>query len=182
MQNQRRTPAGDTRSQACEGCHKRVGEDKTGPLRPGPHPLDPPLPSPTRPAGRGGGRSATVRLRGLTPQSLRATFPGMPLQRPAQTRISLPLEEIESLCRKWRIRELSLFGSVLRDDFHPGSDVDVLVNFEPEAHWSLFDFIDLQDELEGLLQRKVDVVSERGLRNPFRRREIQGTRQVVYAA
>lgn len=108
--------------------------------------------------------------------------PGMSAQRPAQSRIPLPLEEIESLCRKWRIRELSLFGSVLRDDFHPGSDIDVLVQFEPEAHWSLFDFIDLQDELEGLLQRKVDVVSERGLRNPFRRREILGTRQVVYAA
>jgi predicted nucleotidyltransferase len=108
--------------------------------------------------------------------------PGMPVQRPAQLRIPLPLEEIESLCRKWRIRELSLFGSVLRDDFHPGSDVDVLVAFEPEAHWSLFDFVDLQDEMEGLFHRKVDVVSERGLRNPFRRREILGTRQVVYAA
>jgi predicted nucleotidyltransferase len=106
----------------------------------------------------------------------------MSIRRPAQSRIPLPLKEIESLCRKWRIRELSLFGSVLRDDFRPGSDVDVLVTFEPDAHWSLFDFIDLQDELAGLLQRRVDVVSERGLRNPFRRKEILGTRQVVYAA
>jgi uncharacterized protein len=106
----------------------------------------------------------------------------MPVQSPAQSRIPLPLDEIESLCRKWRIRELSLFGSVLRDDFHPGSDVDLLVQFEPEAHWSLFDFVDLQDELADLLQRRVDVVSERGLRNPFRRREILRTRQVVYAA
>ncbi len=106
----------------------------------------------------------------------------MPIRSPAQSRISLPLEGIESLCRKWKIRELSLFGSVLRNDFKPGSDVDVLVTFEPDAHWSLFDFIDLQDELAALLRRKVDVVSERGLRNPFRRREILGTRQVVYAA
>ncbi|MES1243184.1 MAG: nucleotidyltransferase family protein [Acidobacteriota bacterium] len=106
----------------------------------------------------------------------------MSVRRPAQSRIPLPLAEIESLCRKWRIRELSLFGSVLRDDFSPGSDVDILVVFEPDAHWSLFDFIDLQDELAAVLRRKVDVVSERGLRNPFRRREILGTRQVVYAA
>jgi len=106
----------------------------------------------------------------------------MPIQRLALSRIPLPLEEIESLCRKWGIRELSLFGSVLRDDFRPNSDVDILVEFEPQTHWSLFDFIDLQDELAVLLQRRVDVVSERGLRNPFRRREILGTRQVVYAA
>lgn len=106
----------------------------------------------------------------------------MSVQRPVQSRIPLPLEEIESLCRRWRIRELSLFGSVLRDDFRPGSDVDILVAFEPDAHWSLFDFIDLQDELSALFHRKVDVVSERGLRNPFRRREILETRQVVYAA
>ena len=106
----------------------------------------------------------------------------MSVRRPAQSRIPLPLEEIESLCRKWQIHELSLFGSVLRDDFNLGSDVDILVAFEPDARWSLFDFVDLQDELAALLRRKVDVVSERGLRNPFRRREILGTRQVVYAA
>ncbi|HYN23315.1 MAG TPA: nucleotidyltransferase family protein [Thermoanaerobaculia bacterium] len=99
-----------------------------------------------------------------------------------KSRIPLPLDAIESFCRKWRIQELSLFGSVLRDDFRPESDVDVLVTFQPEAHWSLFDFVDLQDELAELLQRKVDIVSTRGLRNPFRRREILGTRQVVYAA
>ncbi len=106
----------------------------------------------------------------------------MSARNPAQTRIRLPLDAIESFCRKWQIREMSLFGSVLRDDFTPESDVDVLVKFEPEAHWSLWDFIDLRDELSRLFQREVDVVSERGLRNPFRRREILGSRQVVYAA
>lgn len=106
----------------------------------------------------------------------------MSARNPAQTHIRLPLEAIESFCRKWQIREMSLFGSVLRDDFTPESDVDVLVTFEPEARWSLWDFIDLRDELSRLLQREVDVVSERGLRNPFRRREILGSRQVVYAA
>ena len=106
----------------------------------------------------------------------------MSLRNPAQTRIRLPLDAIESFCRKWQIRELSLFGSVLRDDFTPESDIDILVAFESEARWSLWDFIDLRDELSRLLQREVDVVSERGLRNPFRRHEILGSRQVVYAA
>ena len=106
----------------------------------------------------------------------------MSVRNPAPTRIRLPLDSIESFCQKWQIRELSFFGSVLRDDFTPESDVDVLVTFEPEAHWSLWDFIDLRDELSSLLQREVDVVSERGLRNPFRRQEILGSRQVVYAA
>lgn len=106
----------------------------------------------------------------------------MPARNPAQARIRLPLERIESFCRKWQIREMSLFGSVLRDDFSPESDIDVLITFEPEARWSLFDFVDLRDELSKLLQREVDVVSERGLRNPFRRHEILSSRQVVYAA
>jgi len=106
----------------------------------------------------------------------------MSVRNPAQARIRLPLDSIESFCRKWQIREMSLFGSVLRDDFTPDSDVDVLVTFEPKAHWSLWDFIDLRDELSQLFQREVDVVSERGLRNPFRRHEILGSRQVVYAA
>lgn len=106
----------------------------------------------------------------------------MSVRNPAQARIRLPLSAIERFCRKWQIREMSLFGSVLREDFTPESDIDILVAFEPEARWSLWDFIDLRDELSGLLQREVDVVSERGLRNPFRRHEILGSRQVVYAA
>ena len=106
----------------------------------------------------------------------------MSARNPPQARIRVPLDAIESFCRRWQIREMSLFGSVLRDDFRPESDVDILVTFEPEAHWSLWDFIDLRDELSRLFQREVDVVSERGLRNPFRRHEILGSRQVVYAA
>ena len=106
----------------------------------------------------------------------------MSARNPPQARNRVPLDAIESFCRRWQIREMSLFGSVLRDDFRPESDVDILVTFEPEAHWSLWDFIDLRDELSRLFQREVDVVSERGLRNPFRRHEILGSRQVVYAA
>jgi predicted nucleotidyltransferase len=100
----------------------------------------------------------------------------------SQSRISLPDQEIQSFCRKWEVQELALFGSVLRDDFSLDSDVDVLVTFQPEARRSLFDLIEMKDELEALLHRKVDLVSRGGLRNPFRRREILGTREIVYAA
>jgi predicted nucleotidyltransferase len=100
----------------------------------------------------------------------------------SQSRILLSAQEIEAFCHKWEVQELALFGSVLRDDFSMDSDVDVLVTFDPEARRSLFDLIEMQDELEALLHRKVDLVSRGGLRNPFRRREILGTREVVYAA
>lgn len=101
---------------------------------------------------------------------------------PSRARILLPLPDLETFCRKWRVRELALFGSVLRDDFSPESDVDVLVTFSPEAPWSLWDVIRMQEELEGLLGRKVDLVEKEAIRNPFRRREILGSQRVVYAA
>jgi len=103
-------------------------------------------------------------------------------QVPPQVHLPVPPGRISAFCRKWRIKELALFGSVLRDDFSPASDVDVLVSFSPEAHVSLFDFVEMREELEGIFQRKVDLVSEGGLRNPFRRHEILSSRQVVYAA
>ena len=106
----------------------------------------------------------------------------MRAQTPPQARIPLPLEEIEAFCHRWQIEEMAFFGSVLREDFTPESDVDVLVTFSPEARWSLFDFVEMQEELAALLGRKVDLVSKGGLRNPFRRHEILRTRQVVYAA
>ncbi|HKI03416.1 MAG TPA: nucleotidyltransferase family protein [Thermoanaerobaculia bacterium] len=106
----------------------------------------------------------------------------MTLQSPPHVHVPLPLEAISAFCRKWQVEELSLFGSVLRDDFLPESDVDVLVAFIPGARVSLFDFVEMQEELERIFQRKVDLVSKGGLRNPFRRHEILNTRQLVYAA
>ena len=94
--------------------------------------------------------------------------------------VEIPQEKLTSFCRKWRIAELALFGSVLRRDFRWDSDVDVLVTFEEGAPHSLFDFIDMQQELENLLGRKVDVVEKKGLRNPFRRSEILRTRRVIF--
>ena len=96
--------------------------------------------------------------------------------------IEIPRERIIEFCRNWRITEFALFGSVLRPDFRPDSDIDVLITFDPQAPWSLWDLDDLSDELGRLLGRKVDVVSKRALKNPFRRHEILTTRRVIYAA
>jgi uncharacterized protein len=96
--------------------------------------------------------------------------------------IPIDREEVAAFCRKWQIKEFSLFGSVLRDDFRPDSDVDVLVEFSPDHPWSLFEILDLEEELAAMFNRKIDLVMKGGLRNPFRREEILRTRQVVYAA
>jgi predicted nucleotidyltransferase len=100
----------------------------------------------------------------------------------AQPRIDIPSDRIAEFCRKWRIAEFSLFGSILRDDFRPDSDVDVLVSFDPQAEWDLFDLVDMRDELMAMFGRDVDLVEKEGLRNPFRRRNILCTREVIYAA
>ena len=76
---------------------------------------------------------------------------------------------------------MSLFGSVLRDDFKPDSDIDVLVTFSSEAQWSLWDFPQMQDELKAIFGREVDIVEKDALKNPFRRHSILTTRQIVYA-
>lgn len=100
----------------------------------------------------------------------------------ARPRIPIDHKRIAEFCRRWRISEFALFGSVLRDDFRPDSDVDVLVSFEQEAPWSLFDFVDMAEELKTLFGRNVDVIEKAGLRNPFRRHAILTTKQVIYAA
>ncbi len=91
-------------------------------------------------------------------------------------------ERIAELCRNWRIAELSLFGSVLREDFRADSDVDVLVVFEPGATPVLEAWLDLRDELRAMFGRDVDLVERRLITNPFRRHEILTTRRVLYAA
>ncbi len=97
-------------------------------------------------------------------------------------RIDIPKEQIAEFCRKWKIREFSLFGSVLRDDFGPDSDVDVLILLEDDAPWDLFDWVDMIDELKTIFGREVDLVEKTAIVNPFRRRHILDTHEVVYAA
>lgn len=100
----------------------------------------------------------------------------------ASRNIAIPQTEIAEFCRKWRVRELSLFGSVMREDFSPTSDIDVLVSFESNSTWSLWDLIAMRDELATLFGRSVDLVEREALRNPIRRQRILSTREVVHAA
>jgi hypothetical protein len=90
-------------------------------------------------------------------------------------------DQIASFAQRWRVTELALFGSVLRDDFDADSDVDVLVSFEPTVTWSLWDLITMKDELSLIVGRNVDLVEKEGLRNPFRRQHILSGRKVIYA-
>jgi uncharacterized protein len=100
-------------------------------------------------------------------------------------KINIPREQIAEFCRCWKITEFALFGSVLRDDFGPESDVDVLVTFAQDAQWSLLDHVEMQDELIVILGRNVDLVSRRGIeksRNKLRRKEILESAEVYHAA
>ena len=97
----------------------------------------------------------------------------------------LPKDRIEDFCRRWKIVEFALFGSVLRDDFRPDSDIDVLVTFEPDARWTLFDIVTMQDELEELFGRKVDLGEKQWVErseNYIRREHILSTLVPVYVA
>ena len=100
----------------------------------------------------------------------------------ANVNIQLPQDKIIDFCQRWKVVEFSLFGSVIGEDFQPGSDVDVLVSFAPEARWSLFDFMSMQDELKEIFGREVDLVEREGLVNPFRRQAILNSRKVIYEA
>lgn len=86
--------------------------------------------------------------------------------------IDIPYEEIKAFCERNHIRKLSLFGSVLRDDFTSDSDVDVLIEFEPEARIGYFKFIDLQDELTRLMGRHVDLNTDQDLPPSFRKKVV----------
>lgn len=96
--------------------------------------------------------------------------------------IHLDTKALRALCERWAVAELSLFGSVLGEDFGSDSDVDVLVSFRPGAKWSLWDLAEMQQQLEALFGRPVDLVEKEGLRNPYRRRAILDAMETVYAA
>jgi uncharacterized protein len=96
--------------------------------------------------------------------------------------ISLPLEKINEFCKNHHVKELSLFGSVLREGFKPDSDVDILVSFNADASVNLMDFVEMQDELKVLLNREVDLVEKEALSNPFLRYSILSHKETIYAA
>ncbi len=96
-------------------------------------------------------------------------------------RIQASPAQIAEFCQRWQITEFALFGSVLRDDFRPDSDIDVLLTFSPEQWLTWDNWQAMQAEIETLFKRKVDLVSKKYLKNPYRRHEILNTRQVIYA-
>jgi predicted nucleotidyltransferase len=92
---------------------------------------------------------------------------------------------ITDFCRRWKIKELAVFGSAVRGGLKPGSDIDLLVTFAPEADWSMFDHYRMENELTELLGRDADLVNIRALEenpNPIYRKEILDSARVVYAA
>ncbi|MHC1595904.1 MAG: nucleotidyltransferase family protein [Candidatus Syntropharchaeales archaeon] len=102
-----------------------------------------------------------------------------------QARIDLPKEEIAEFCKKWEIHEFSFFGSVLTDDFRPDSDIDVLVTFEDNTKHTLFDLVHMEDELERVFGREVDLLTRSAVeqsRNYIRRKAILSSLEAVYVS
>jgi predicted nucleotidyltransferase len=95
--------------------------------------------------------------------------------------VHLDHDALVEFCRKWQVRELSLFGSALRDDFGPESDVDFLVSFDPAAPWGLTDIVTMRVELSTITGPEVNLVEKEGLRNPYRKKEILSTHEVILA-
>ena len=100
------------------------------------------------------------------------------------SKLAISQNEIEAFCLRWGIREMALFGSVLRADFNPESDIDVLVAFQPGTKVKFADLLRMEQELSAILGRKVDLGTRRSVEqdpNYLRRREILNSAQVIYA-
>ncbi|MFZ1043660.1 MAG: nucleotidyltransferase family protein [Anaerolineales bacterium] len=98
---------------------------------------------------------------------------------------TLPRKKIAAFCKCWNVSEFAIFGSALRADFRPDSDIDVLVSFAPDAKISLFDMVHMQDELKQIFSRDVDLISKRGVetsRNYLRRQAILESAQMIHVA
>lgn len=91
-------------------------------------------------------------------------------------------EKIQAFCKKWKIQELAIFGSFLRDDFNTNSDVDILITFNPGVSWG-FEIAELKEELSQIFNRPVDILNKRILersKNIFKKNEILGSSKVIY--
>jgi predicted nucleotidyltransferase len=100
-------------------------------------------------------------------------------------KVFIPQKKIADFCQRWRVVEFSLFGSALREDFHSDSDIDVLVTFAPNTRVSLFDLVDMEDELKTVFGREVDLVEKESIlrsENYIRRKNILENTKVIYAA
>jgi hypothetical protein len=97
-------------------------------------------------------------------------------------RLGMNSAALERFCAQWEITELAVFGSILRDDFRPDSDLDLLITFAADAPWSLWDFIAMKQEFEQLAGRSADLIEKSALRNPYLRHEVLRTQEVIYAS
>ena len=98
---------------------------------------------------------------------------------------NLVSNDLAGFCKRWLVSELSVFGSVLRDDFRDDSDIDILVSFHSEAKWTLFELASMRDELKEIFGREVDLLTRKGLessRNYLRRKSILAEAEKIYAA
>lgn len=93
-----------------------------------------------------------------------------------------PSPALEAFCKKWHVQKLCLFGSALREDFDESSDVDLLVDFEPDAPISQWDWGPMLEELQAIFGRRVDLVARAAIKNPLRRRYILANTRTLYAA
>lgn len=96
-------------------------------------------------------------------------------------RVKIPEKQIKDFCQRYQIKRLALFGSVIRDDFRPDSDIDVLVLFDPSARTTFMTLGKMKRELSGMFQRQVDLVPQEGLK-PVIREAVLSSAQEVYAA
>jgi hypothetical protein len=100
----------------------------------------------------------------------------------SQNNINISKEAIINYCKQHNIIEFALFGSVLTNQFHSNSDIDVLVTFQPDCHYSFYDIVAIQEDLENMFARPVDLVEKQSLKNPFRKHEILKNMEVIYVA
>jgi predicted nucleotidyltransferase len=97
--------------------------------------------------------------------------------------ISISQKQISDYCRRWKIIRLEIFGSATREDFNPNSDIDLLVEYDPDFHRTLADMDLMQDEIEDILQRNVDLIPKRSIQqspNPYKRKNILDNSIVIY--
>jgi len=96
----------------------------------------------------------------------------------------VPRKIIAAFCKRWKVVEFALFGSAVREDFSTQSDIDALVSFAPNSNWSLFDHVQMKQELQEIFGREVDLITRRALeqsRNTLLRSEILGSTRILYS-
>ena len=111
-------------------------------------------------------------------------MPTLQLNSRLQLRLGITTEQLAEFCQRWKVTELALFGSVLRDDFSANSDIDILVSFTPNHAWGL-EFIQMREELATLFERPVDLLTRQSIMNShnvLRRQAILDAAEIIYAA